>query len=88
VLQARPKALSVDPEWARCYTVCILINKAQTIMIAQRVLLDITPRQAELVLESLRELLWDRTQQNPGDPDSASDNQRIRAVIATIKEQL
>jgi len=57
-------------------------------MIAQRVLLDITPRQAELVLESLRELLWDRTQQNPGDPDSASDNQRIRAVIATIKEQL
>jgi hypothetical protein len=57
-------------------------------MIAQRVLLDITPRQAELVLESLRELLWDRTQQNPRDPDSASDNQRIRAVIATIKEQL
>jgi hypothetical protein len=57
-------------------------------MIAQRVLLDITPRQAELVLESLRELLSDRTQQNPNDPDSASDNQRIRAMIATIKEQL
>jgi hypothetical protein len=57
-------------------------------MIAQRVLLDITPRQAELVLESLRELLHDRTQQNPNDPDSASDNQRIRAMIATIKEQL
>jgi len=76
---------SVDPEWARCYTVCILINKAQTIMIAQRVLLDITPRQAELVLESLRVNLAQRTAENRED---SSDNQRIRAVIATIKEQL
>jgi hypothetical protein len=76
---------SVDPEWARCYTVCIVINKAHTIMIAQRVLLDITPRQAELVLESLRVNLAQRTAENRED---SSDNQRIRAVIATIKEQL
>jgi hypothetical protein len=54
-------------------------------MIAQRVLLDITPRQAELVLESLRVNLAQRTAENPED---SSDNQRIRAVIATIKEQL
>ena len=54
-------------------------------MTAQRVLLDMTPRQAELVLDSLRELLWDRTHQNRED---CSDNQRIRAVIATIMEQL
>jgi len=54
-------------------------------MIAQRVLLDITPRQAELVLESLRVNLAQRTAENRED---SSDNQRIRAVIATIKEQL
>ena len=54
-------------------------------MIAQRVKLDITPRQAELTLEALRELLAQRTNQNRED---CSDNQRIRALIATIKEQL
>ena len=67
------------------YTVCILINKAHTIMIAHRVLLDITPKQAELLLESLRVNLARRTAENRED---SSDNQRIRAVIATIKEQL
>jgi len=54
-------------------------------MIAQRVLLDMTPRQAELTLEALRELLSVRTHQNRED---CSDNQRIRAVITAIKEQL
>jgi len=54
-------------------------------MISQRVILDMTPRQAELALEALRELLAVRTNQNRED---CSDNQRIRALIATIKEQL
>lgn len=62
-------------------------------MIAQRVLLDITPRQAELLLESLRVNLARRTNidldsRRNENPEDSTDNQRIRAVIATIKEQL
>jgi hypothetical protein len=54
-------------------------------MILERVRLDMTPAQAELVLESLRDTLLARYQENRED---CSDNQRIRAVIACIKEQL
>jgi len=51
-------------------------------MIAQRVLLDITPRQAELILAALRaELRLEGTVIDP------SDAQRIRAVIGRIKDQ-
>jgi len=51
-------------------------------MIAQRVLLDITPRQAELILAALRaELRLEGTRIDP------SDAQRIRSVIAAVKEQ-
>jgi len=51
-------------------------------MIAQRVHLDLTPRQAELILAALRaELRLEGTVIDP------SDAQRIRSVIAAIKEQ-
>jgi len=51
-------------------------------MIKQRVVLDITPRQAELVLAALRSEL--RLEGTIIDP---ADAQRIRAVVATIKDQ-
>jgi hypothetical protein len=54
-------------------------------MIQQRVLLDMTPRQAELALEALGHSLLTRT---AGQVEDNSDNQRIRALIATIKDQL
>jgi hypothetical protein len=54
-------------------------------MIAQRVVLDMTPRQAELTLEALRHSLLTRT---AGQSTDSSDDQRIRALIATIKDQL
>jgi len=54
-------------------------------MILERVRLDLTPAQAELVLASLRDALMARYQENRAD---SSDNYRIRAVITDIKEQL
>ena len=54
-------------------------------MIAQRVLLDITPRQAELILAALREDL--AQQVLISERREESDNSRIRSVIAAIKEQ-
>jgi hypothetical protein len=55
-------------------------------MIAQTVKLDLTPRQAELVLEALREDLANQTLVSKRREES--DYQRIRAMISNIKEQL
>ena len=54
-------------------------------MIAQRVHLDLTPRQAQLVLAALREDL--AQQVLISERREESDNSRIRSVIAAIKEQ-
>jgi len=54
-------------------------------MIAQRVQLDLTPRQAQLVLAALREDL--AQQVLISERREESDNSRIRSVIAAIKEQ-
>ena len=54
-------------------------------MIQQRVLLDLTPRQAQLVLAALREDL--AQQVLISERREESDNSRIRSVIAAIKEQ-
>jgi hypothetical protein len=54
-------------------------------MIAQRVHLDLTPRQAELVLEALREDLAQQARITRRREES--DYVRIRSVITAIKEQ-
>jgi hypothetical protein len=55
-------------------------------MIANLITLELTPRQAELVLEVLREDL--SRQQLISQRREESDYQRIRAMISNIKEQL
>jgi len=55
-------------------------------MIANLITLELTPRQAELVLEVLREDL--SRQQLISCRREESDRQRIRAIIANIKEEL
>jgi hypothetical protein len=51
-------------------------------MIKERVVLDITPRQAALVLAALRAEL-----RHEGTIIDSGDAQRVRAVIAQIKDQ-
>jgi hypothetical protein len=51
-------------------------------MIKERVQLDITPRQAELVLAALRAEL-----RHEGTIVDAGDAVRIRSIIAAIKDQ-
>lgn len=55
-------------------------------MISQRIKLDITPRQAELLLAALREDLA-RAEQLIGCHREESDNIRVRSMISSIKEQ-
>ena len=55
-------------------------------MISQRIKLDITPRQAELLLAALREDLA-RAEQLIGCDREESDNIRVRSMISSIKEQ-
>ena len=54
-------------------------------MIAQRVELDLTPRQARLVLEALREDLAQQVLISKRREES--DYVRIRSIITAIKEQ-
>lgn len=60
------------------------ITVKDTLMIANLITLELTPRQAELVLEVLREDL--SRQQLISCRREESDYQRIRAIIANIKE--
>jgi len=55
-------------------------------MISQRITLDITPRQAELLLAALREDLA-RAEQLIGCKREESDNIRVRSMISAIKDQ-
>jgi hypothetical protein len=55
-------------------------------MIAERIKLDLTPRQAELVLAALREDL-SRADELISCRREESDNLRVRSIITAIKEQ-